>query len=399
MSSMVAKCVGALIVFSCNVVASFGTFLYILSKCQIRTIPKSLKAALSAASCFSIGLFLGICYLGLYHSASAKMNEVQSKLPHTVWIKAYPVSEALLCLGFFILWLSEGLIHIIINRLMGNAPPSKYMNYSPVRVLSMTKLRLDPSSEEADDEMDLLETQGGHTLSAVASDTPVLVNGNSNSRARDDSRNMDSFIRSVILTFAMGLHTFLEALGFGLLDTLNEVISMGLAMVLHQTLCAITLGLRLARASNSRRKRCYTVLLLIFYLSLVPAGTGIGLSLQYTHRTTSFSPSVCHGPVSSCTSANVTTDVVPSGHLYTATLMSVVQNFASAAFLYVVFMEILPSELSTGAFSGTNCHTASAGDSDTNHKFRNHNLVSCLCALLGFLFLALLRVFHHHDHS
>ncbi|KAA0190296.1 hypothetical protein FBUS_08966 [Fasciolopsis buskii] len=171
-------------------------------------------------------------------------------------------------------------------------------------------------------------------------------------------------------------------------------------MVLHQTLCAATLGLRLARASDSRRKGCYTLLLLTFYVFLVPLGTGIGLRLHYTQQS-SFNSSVCADSVSICTSSNSTTGIGQPGQMYTTVLMSVLQNFASSAFLYVVFMEMLPTELSRDSASETSCHMVcnDVVGVGANHIFRSHSLVSCFCAFLGFGFLALLRIFHHRDHS
>ncbi|VDP90130.1 unnamed protein product [Echinostoma caproni] len=208
-----------------NVVASVGTFVYIRVKCQTRAIHQRLSFALSAASCFSVGLFLGICYLGLYHSAATKMLHVQNKLPHDRWLKAYPISETILCLGFFVLWILEWLIRALCDRLSSNVSPSRYTEYNPVKVLSMTAFRSHFTTGDPEDEVDLLGAHEGHTPSEFTpvQSTPITLETKSEKKMVGAFPGTDSILKSLMLTLAMGIHAFLEALGFGLLDTTNEV--------------------------------------------------------------------------------------------------------------------------------------------------------------------------------
>ncbi|VDP22571.1 unnamed protein product [Echinostoma caproni] len=175
---------------------------------------------------------------------------------------------------------------------------------------------------------------------------------------------------------------------------------MGLAMVLHQTLCAATLGLRLARVAHSRKTQCYAIVILIGYLILVPIGTTLGLSLHYNSARIP-NPFPCVNSSSICDVANLTEDAHLSDDLRMSVLMSVFQNFAASAFLYVVFMEMLPSELSASASPGVSCHMTNGGGGGGgadafSTKHQKHTLISCLCAFLGFGFVAMLRIFHQH---
>ena len=122
------------------------------------------------------------------------------------------------------------------------------------------------------------------------------------------------------------------------MESLGQVVNMMIAIVLHESLCAFSLGLQLA---NQKAKPCLAAVLISTFAVLIPLGIGIGLSVE-----------------AGATSL--------AGHIVTLLL----QGMAAGTFIYVVFFEILPPEISV----------------------KRDQLLKVVVTALGFLTIALLRL-------
>lgn len=284
-----------------------------------------LSRYLSLASCFSAGVFLATCFVGLFPSVDNKYRALMAKLGRKV---SYPVPEVTVCGGFFAVWFLEQLLHNCLHKCCRvGTSESTITHRSPERSVQRGDGRISlldheaaPDEEEEEEHHSHVAGESGH--------------GHSHLPIGDDN----SLLRSILLTFALGSHSILEGLGFGLLEVMGQVINMTIAIVLHECLCAFSLGLQLA---NQRTRPCLATLLIATFSALIPIGIGIGLSVEA--GATSF-----------------------AGHVVTLVL----QGMAAGTFIYVVFFEILPPEI----------------------NIRRDRLWKVVMTTLGFLTIALLRL-------
>ncbi len=300
-----------------------------------------LTRCLSLASCFSAGVFLATCFVGLFPSVDAKYRSLMARLGRTV---SYPVPEVTVCGGFFAVWFLEQLLHQCVHKCSSGGQSTTSTTEASVNG-SMAiggrdgpqsgRMRLLDHEEQAalqDDAFEEEEEENGHFHATENHDT-----GHGHSHLPMGGEN-ESALRAILLTFALGSHSILEGLGFGLMEAVNQVINMAIAIVLHECLCALSLGLQLA---NQKTRPCLASVLLITFSALIPLGVGFGLSLE-----------------AGATSL--------TGHIVTLVL----QGMAAGTFIYVVFFEILPPEIAS----------------------RRDRLSKVFATALGFLTIALLRL-------
>ncbi|OMJ80658.1 hypothetical protein SteCoe_19035 [Stentor coeruleus] len=85
----------------------------------------------------------------------------------------------------------------------------------------------------------------------------------------------NEYIPGIILTTALIVHSIFEGIAGGLLTTKSSVISVGIAILIHNIPAAIALGVKLEKAS----KTVSIILMFLFVLSS-PLGIAIGISLS-----------------------------------------------------------------------------------------------------------------------
>lgn len=125
-----------------------------------------------------------------------------------------------------------------------------------------------------------------------------------------------SVLRSLLLVFALSLHSVFEGLAIGLQTSLNDVVKILLAVLIHKSIIAFTLGLNLVH-SKLQRSSAYKGI--VFFSLTSPVGIVIGL---------------------------VVMDFVTG--LPMLVTSAILQGFAAGTFLYVTFFEVLPHELNSG---------------------------------------------------
>lgn len=124
-----------------------------------------------------------------------------------------------------------------------------------------------------------------------------------------------SILRSLLLVFALSLHSIFEGLAIGLQTVTENVVKILLAVMIHKCIIAFTLGLNLTH-SQLRRSNAYKGI--VFFSLTSPIGIIIGL---------------------------VVVDFVTGLPMMVTSV--ILQGLAAGTFLYVTFFEVLPHELNS----------------------------------------------------
>lgn len=124
-----------------------------------------------------------------------------------------------------------------------------------------------------------------------------------------------SILRSLLLVFALSLHSVFEGLAIGLQSSIENVIRIFLAVLIHKSIIAFTLGLNL---SHSKLERYSAIKGIVFFAFTSPVGILIGI---------------------------VVVDFVTG--LAMMVTSGILQGLATGTFLYVTFFEVLPHELNS----------------------------------------------------
>lgn len=147
-----------------------------------------------------------------------------------------------------------------------------------------------------------------------------------------------SILRSLLLIFALSLHSIFEGLAIGLQSTTENVIKIFLAVLIHKCIIALTLGLNL---THSKLNKSSIIKGNIFFSLTSPIGIIIGV---------------------------VVVDFVTG--LPMLITSSVLQGLAAGTFLYVTFFEVLPHELNSN----------------------ENRMIKMICLLLGFSLVSVLLI-------
>lgn len=122
-----------------------------------------------------------------------------------------------------------------------------------------------------------------------------------------------SNFRTYMLVFAISLHSIFEGLSVGLLTKVQVLLQILLALIIHKSIIAFSIGVQLVDADLPTK---VVLICLMIFAFMAPLGVGIGLVLLG--------------------SLNAVAKLFISG---------ILQGIATGTFLYVTFFEVLPHEL------------------------------------------------------
>ncbi|KAL5259108.1 hypothetical protein ACHWQZ_G009534 [Mnemiopsis leidyi] len=207
------------------------------------------KAHLSLLSAFSGGVLIGTTFLHLF----PEVSESAAKFRCTAGIdSSYPVGELLICVG---------LIAVMIIENMA-------AEYEHVAHQIQLQTRMD---EEEDESAALFDPhQKPH-------------HGHSHGHSHDGPGHdhVSHFTMSeelgwgaYILVVALSIHSILEGIAIGLADTVEDLITLFLSVIIHEVCLAFALGLKLFADKHTIKQ--FVVSLSIFVISC-PVGIGIGM--------------------------------------------------------------------------------------------------------------------------
>ncbi|CCD71891.1 Zinc transporter ZIP3 [Caenorhabditis elegans] len=369
---------------------------------------KHVSLVLCLLTCFSGGVFLATCFLHLFPELRENLETLDTV--HNFRID-YPVGELLSCLGFFLIFfLEEVVIMIIPSFAHGHGhghghdhhhhettPPlaSKSVEASGAggccmadtvdeikkkeddlvvdETTALTKTTKRAISEEKEGDghcqthcpLTVHERRGSnectanatHTFAPVAFAEPERCETNCEAIDEDPPILMKSRphahshgVRSITFVLALGIHSIIEGLAFGVQSGNDTIIALFLSLMVHKLIVAFSVGLQLFRTHAHQIK---WVIISIFTLaSMTPLGALIGLAV---------------------TSA-------ADNALWKDLTITILQGLAVGTFIYVTFFEVLLHER------------------DNEHP----NLLKLLVMFIGFALIGALRGFessHGHSHS
>lgn len=159
------------------------------------------------------------------------------------------------------------------------------------------------------------DTQPGyqHSSSPVNSGSYNLENKNG-----DDCHDLHSpsKLRSLLLLGALSLHSVFEGLALGIHNKADEVWTLFLAVVIHKSILAFSLGVNFLKTGMGKGAMFQSLFL---FSLMAPVGITIGIVIT-EEFSSGFSHSIANG---------------------------ILQGLATGTFLYITFFEVLPHEINT----------------------------------------------------
>nr|XP_033780001.1 zinc transporter ZIP1 [Geotrypetes seraphini]XP_033780003.1 zinc transporter ZIP1 [Geotrypetes seraphini]XP_033780004.1 zinc transporter ZIP1 [Geotrypetes seraphini]XP_033780005.1 zinc transporter ZIP1 [Geotrypetes seraphini] len=245
------------------------------------------RKVLSLVSCFAGGVFLATCLLDLLPDYLVSMSEAMERLHVTL---QFPLPEFILAMGFFLVLVMEQIV-----------------------------LAFKDQSGSLDETQTLLGTSVNNQIQIQTRhwhDGPVPAaqqHGEERVHIHIDF-NSHSTIRSFILVFSLSLHSVFEGLAVGLQETSSKVLEISLALLIHKSIIACSLALKLVQ---SQLRQTVVVTCILLFAVMTPLGIGLGIALTESSN-----------------------DVHQLSR-------SVLEGIATGTFIYITFLEILPHELSS----------------------------------------------------
>lgn len=293
-------------------------------------ISERMSTWISFGNCIAGGVFLGMCFLGLFPYVHEKFTEVLSNAKITT---SFPLSEFVIIIGFFFIFTVE---HLIINTCYkiekqavssedavhishaGISGDSRQMgdDESYVRLLE-----LDGQDQDLYEDNELSVSKpslSAHNFHCEPSETQGLQPVGMIHHSHCDMSfavSKATGLRHLILLLALSIHSLFEGVTLGLQTNQVKVFHLFLAVLFHEMLVALALGANIAKLNLG-------LLGSLKYILIVTSSIPVGILLGLLIRT-------APGLLGACVSA-------------------VLQGIAAGIFIHVTFMEIIPEELSGG---------------------------------------------------
>ena len=265
-----------------------------LKKNKDRESQAKWREMLSLSSCFAGGAFLGACLLDLLPEVEEIFEGLKEKVG-----RDYPVAQLTIGCGFLTILLIEQIVVKFQEKWQNEEETSNPMaNPTQGRTCSN---QCNYSSMEQQP--------------LLYQDTVMEDNITTSHHSHVPQVSGHSAFRSLMLLFALSFHRVFEGMAIGLQQESNQMLSITVAIVLHEAIVSFSLGISLAQSDLSFKS--YLISNLIQCLSS-PLGIAIGIPLSSLPYSTA-----------------------------RETMSGTLQGIAGGTFIYVTFFEILPPELNT----------------------------------------------------
>lgn len=301
---------------------------------------------ISLCNCLAGGVFIGMCFLGLFPYVHEKFSDVMEKSSRST---SFPLSEFVIVIGFFLILTLEQII-LMVQKKSSDSDTSDNTS----RKSHSTELKVEDESQLRLLETDSQDTENGSPdekslqtiifpLHKVLSVKPRLsISGHSHCTMPIVAQK-DSGIHHFILLLAVSIHSLFEGMTLGLQTEKVKILHLFLAVLIHEALVVFALGVNIA-------KRNMGFLVSLKYIVMVTGSIPVGILIGLLIGTT------------------------PG--LFGSAVSAVLQGIAAGIFIHVTFMEIIPDEFS-------------------HHKNR---LFKVLFLFIGFMIMALVN-FALGDHK
>lgn len=246
---------------------------------KIRGSHTTARQRLSLCNCFAGGVFFATCLLDLLPMVREKYKKAfQLKGVQT----DFPVAEFTTCVGFFLVLIGEQIAH-------------KFHDSSLLH------------GDSSDARQPLLK---GHRQSHEGFNPE---SSDSNSISVHCHQVKDASMRVYILVLALSLHSVFEGLALGLITEVDRLAQIAVAIVIHKSTIAFSLGVNLVQHMMPRRT---IIISAVLFSVMSPIGIGVGIA------------------------------VLDSLSQLSSNLISgILQGIANGTFLFITFFEIFQQEL------------------------------------------------------
>ncbi|XP_006008653.1 zinc transporter ZIP1 [Latimeria chalumnae] len=244
---------------------------------------------LSLVSCFAGGVFLATCLLDLVPDYLSGMNDLLAKQQIEL---DFPLPEFIMAMGFFVVLVMEQIV-LAFKDQSRSLEETRALLGSSVDNVNIQSQQWSNSSQHQRKQREGEGSGGVH----------IHVDFNSHSP-----------IRSFILVFSLSLHSIFEGLAVGLQEANSKVLEICIALLIHKSIIAFSLTLKLIQ---SRLRQRVVVACIMLFAVMSPLGIGLGIAL-------SESEDAVHQMV-----------------------RCVLEGIATGTFIYITFLEILPHELNS----------------------------------------------------
>lgn len=302
----------------------------------------STSSIISVLSCFGGGVFLATCLLDLLPDVR---ESVDTALSHSGTNTDFPLADFIVAVGLFIILIIEQTALTFKHR-HDVDPHARYHGHDG-HDDDESKPLLEASgnvSHEAENGLQqadqtryqYLEAQDdgnrhgitdephSHASSLEKSHASHHSGTSHGAQSSQDAHDGDdchqlhspSKLRSLLLLGALSLHSVFEGLAIGIQDTANDVWTLSIAVFIHKSILAFSLGVNFVKTGMSKMGMLRS---LIVFSAMAPIGITIGIVItaEFSER---FQTSLANGSL---------------------------QGLATGTFLYITFFEVLPHEMST----------------------------------------------------
>ena len=309
------------------------------------------KRILSFLNCLAAGVFLATCFLDLLPSVERNLTKV---LYDIKVYTGFPVAEFVMIFGLFLILIIEQIVLTIKESKPPTAEQQSLLSSAGEERSHMTEsIHSEYSIRGICDEprvSEMSRDHSGHWAEEASSygvqNQDVLANSRRD-YSRESERSMytndhlqeevyfsaeshhdrvgrrrhsedghslqvHSSLRTMLLLFALSLHSVFEGLAIGLQMTSGAVIGIFAALCLHKCILSFSLSMNLVQSKISGKSAIQSV---IMFSMSSPFGIVVGIAI---------------------------TDLWHS--MLSVLVHGILQGIASGTFLYIIFFEILPKE-------------------------------------------------------
>lgn len=265
---------------------------------------------ISWCNCTSIGIFLSMCFLGIFPTVKEMIQKICEKSDYKT---SFPITECLILVGFILTLLMEQAILKWQERTESSLRDNAEQNEG---LLEMQDFNDEPAYIQDEQEQSLVSgfqtNPKGFTDEDLNTDncSTRVIHGHSHISLLSHRGDNFSF---VILVIATGLHSLFEGIALGLQSNTSKAVHLFVAIIIHECLMSLALGM----SSTKLRYSFSSYLKFAFFLSaVIPVGVVIGIVVE-------------HAPGTSGEIASV-----------------ILQGLSAGVFLHVSFQDFLPKEFS-----------------------------------------------------
>ena len=310
-------------------------------------VSRARNLLISLSNCFAGGVFFSTVILDLFPMVKETMNDSLI----SVYIETdFPLGDFIIGIGFIFMLIIEQVVHSCCynNLLTHDGHDHLKSNQDEFLSNEITRLVIPDENDPGQiSEVDIISNGTKRELPHI--NTQQNHSGNIESNAEIDNvleqshNSYDTFysehgthhkvnrmkkskslasiqsvgkvnFRAYVLVFAISLHSLFEGLAVGLMTKTQVILEVFVALVIHKSIIAFSIGVQLVDAEISSKA---VLLCMGIFSSMTPIGIGLGMAVLDSFNS-----------------------------VIRLWLSGVLQGIATGSFLYVTFFEVLPHELS-----------------------------------------------------